>query len=128
MNLSPKDKKSLVSKLALFSYFLRIYPRLSEIIAPLRRLAQLQVRFRPTRLHQDAFEAAKSHLLDPNVAAIRTPSSDPADTIILWTDASANSISCLLTQKLYPLKGSSLCCIGHFGAWASWCCAAGVWG
>ena len=100
----PSDKKDLISKLAFFQYFMRIAPRLSELTASLRRLAVSKVRFRPEPHHVEDFEAAKKHLLDEQVNCIRMPSQDPRDTIVLWTDASANSISCLVTQMLEPLE------------------------
>ena len=99
----PVDKKSLISSLAFMMYFNKLAPRLSELTAPLRRLAVSKVRFKPEKEHFEAFEAAKKHLLDERVNAIRMPSQDPADLIVLWTDASARSISCLVTQMLHPL-------------------------
>merc|ERR1711911_146181 len=114
----PADKKDLISKLAFFNYFSRLVPRLSEILAPLRRMASTKVRFRPTDEHRRAFEDAKSHLLDPAVNVIRMPSQDQSDTILLWTDASSTSISALLSQMLTPIGGGkkSLFIIGCFSS------------
>merc|ERR1712228_720141 len=80
------------------------WPRLSELTAPLRRLAKKDKRFLPTSEHHEAFAAAKAHLLDEDVNCIRMPSPDPADSVVLWTDSSSNSLSCLLTQLMEPLK------------------------
>ena len=101
----PVDKKDLVSKLAFFAYFQRLAPKLSEFLAPLRRLAISKIHFKPTEEHKICFEKAKEHLLDPAVNAIRSPSSSLENDIVLFCDASAQSIACLLCQMLYPLNG-----------------------
>ena len=126
----PVDKKEAISKLAFFQYFARIAPRLSELLGPLRDLTAQHKKFIPTEEHRRGFEEAKKHLLDEKVNCIRTPSSDPSDTLVLWTDASVNSISCLLTQCLEPLtdefpKKKHLYIIGCFSsvikpAWRNW--------
>ena len=126
----PVDKKEAISKLAFFQYFARIAPRLSELLGPLRDLTAQHKKFIPTEEHRRGFEEAKKHLLDEKVNCIRTPSSDPSDTLVLWTDASVNSISCLLTQCLEPLtdkfpKKKRLYIIGCFSsvikpAWRNW--------
>ena len=123
----PADKKELVSRLAFFQYFARIVPRLSEILSPLRRMASARIRFKPTDEHRAAFEEAKTYLLNPTVNCIRMPSQRQEDTLILWTDASANSISALLTQMLPPIGGGKkqLCIVGCFSStiqpsWSLW--------
>ena len=113
-----------------FQYFARIAPRLSKLSGPLRDLTAQHKKFIPTEEHRRGFEEAKKHLLDEKVNCIRTPSSDPSDTLVLWTDASMNSISCLLTQCLEPLtdefpKKKRLYIIGCFSsvikpAWRNW--------
>ena len=104
----PTTKKDAVSKAAFFSYFLPVAPRLSELMAPLRKLAQPKTRFKPTDGDRAAFEAIKEHLLDPEVGAIRMPSNRQTDTIFVWTDASSTSIGSVITQMLPPLPGSKL--------------------
>ena len=99
----PSDRKQLISRLALFSWFNRLAPKLSELTFCLRQLALPHARFAPTDEHRQAFEAAKSHLLDEKTCCIRSPSSDPSDTIAVFTDASSHSMSSLLTQMMEPL-------------------------
>ena len=99
----PSTKKELISRLAFFSYFSRLAPRLSELTAPLRKIALPNARFSPTEAHRQSFEDAKSHLLDEKTCCIRSPSSDPKDEIAVFTDASSHSMSSLLTQMMDPL-------------------------
>ena len=104
----PTTKKDAVSKAAFFAYFIPVAPKLSELIAPLRRLAQPKTRFKPTNEDKASFEKLKEHLLDPEVGAIRIPSNRQADTLIVWTDASSYAIGAIVTQMLPPLPGSQL--------------------
>ena len=115
----PKDKKQLISVLAFFQFFNRSCPRLSEFTAPLRRLALPSVRFKPNETHIAAFESAKSHLMNSNVTAIRTPSAKLEDLIYLFCDASCSAIGCVLTQMQLPDEVSSekmLYLIGTFSS------------
>ena len=100
----PDTKKKLISALAFFQYFSRLCPRYSELSAPLRRLAKDGVRYQPTDVHRQAFEDVKEHLLDPRLNVLRMPSADLADTVVVFTDASASSTSCVVTQMMRPLK------------------------
>ena len=104
----PATKKEALSRASFFSYFIDSVPRLSELMGPLRRLARPKVRFTPTDEDRQAFESLKNHLLDPRVGVIRMPSSSLSDTIIVWTDASQNTIGALITQMLYPLPHTNL--------------------
>ena len=104
----PETKKECVSKVAFFSYFLGTCPRLSELMAPLRRLAKPKVKFSPTDDDRRAFERIKEYLLAPEVGVIRTPSLDPSDTTIVMCDASQNSLGGIICQKLFPLPNSPL--------------------
>ena len=74
-------------------------------------------------LHREAFAAAKAHLLDDSVNCIRMPSSDPNDCIVLWSDASASAISCLLTQQMEALtpdaSGEKRRHLHIIGCWSS---------
>ena len=56
----PVDKKDLVSKLAFFAYFQRLAPKLSEFLAPLRRLAISKIHFKPTEEQKYALRKLKS--------------------------------------------------------------------
>ena len=98
----PVTKDECIARLAFLQYFNGVAPKLSEHLAPLRRLTKLKVRYTPTDLHREAFDKAITHLQDKKVNVIRLPSSDPSDQFVLWTDASSNSISCLLTQYMLP--------------------------
>ena len=89
----PTDKKDLISKLAFLAYFMRIAPRLSELTAPLRELALPHIQFWPTELHERKFKEAIAHLLDDKVCALRMPSFDPEDLMVVFTDASSHSLS-----------------------------------
>ena len=104
----PKTKKEAVRRAAFFSYFLAVAPKLSELMVPLRKLAQPKSKFNPTDKDRDAFEKLKQYLMDPEVGAIRMPSNRQTDTLIVWTDSSCNTISALVTQLLPPLPGSKL--------------------
>ena len=104
----PADKKQAISHAAFFSYFLPLSPKLTDLMEPLRRLARPKDKFAPKAGDVEKFEAMKTHLLDPNVGAIRTPSARKQDTMIVWTDASTTSISGLVTQMLPPLPTSEL--------------------
>ena len=99
----PTDAKDLKSKLAFFSYFNQIAPRLSELLGPLRELAKTNKRFKLTDEHMQAFEDAKNHLLADETNAIRMPSADLDHTPVLFVDASSSSISCVLTQLMPPI-------------------------
>ena len=98
----PEDKAQLVSALAFFSWFLGNNPRLSDALGPLRDLAKPKIKFRPTQLHRDAFEAAKERLLDPALGRLRAPSSRLEDELILATDSSHYALGAVLLQKLPP--------------------------
>ena len=119
----PVDKADLISKLAFLQYFQRLAPKLSELTAPLRKLALPHVRFQPTEQHKRAFQQAIEHLLDEKVAVIRMPSTDLRDTVILFTDASSSSLSCLLCQMLLPLdaqqSGVTTRQLSIIGSWSS---------
>ena len=104
----PTTKKEAVSKAAFFAYFLPVAPRLSEYLAPLRKLAQPKTRFKPTEADKDSFQRLKEYLLDPAIGAIRVPSNRQTDTLIVWTDASNSGIGSVVTQMLPPLPGSAL--------------------
>ena len=100
----PDTKKKLISALAFFQYFNRLCPRLSELSAPLRRLAKDGVRFKPTEVHKKAFQEVKDHLLDEKLNVLRMPSANLEDTIVIFTDASASSTSCVVTQMMERLN------------------------
>ena len=100
----PTDKKDLISKLAFLAYFMRIAPRLSELTAPLRELALPHIKFQPTELHEQRFKEAIAHLLDDKVCALRMPSFDVNDVMVVFTDASSHSLSSIVTQMMRPLK------------------------
>ena len=104
----PETKKECVSKVAFFSYFISTCPRLSELMAPLRRLAKPRSRFTPTDDDRRAFEKIKEYLLSPEVGVLRTPSLNHSDTTIIMTDASHDSLGGMITQKLFPLPNSPL--------------------
>ena len=97
----PTTKKALISTLAFFAYFLILSPRLSELLAPMRKFAGAKVRYQPDDETRKSFEEAKQHLLSPEVGAIRTPSPDIEDDVFMFTDASSNALSAILTQKQY---------------------------
>ena len=101
----PKDKKALESHLAFFNYFNPVAPRLSELCAPLRELIKKNVRFTPTERHHESFEAAKTHLLTS--PAIRNVSQDLLDTVVIFTDSSRTSLSCVMAQMLRPISGDT---------------------
>ena len=92
-------------------------------MAPLRRLVKKGKRFVPTKQHNDAFDAVKAHLLDEKANVIRMPSQNVDDDIVLFTDASASSISCLLTQMLEPVApredGKTGKCLHIIGCFSS---------
>ena len=84
----PETKKEAISTAAFFAYFLAHCPRLSELMAPLRKLAKPKAKFAPTEEDKKAFEAMRNYLLTPEVGVIRMPTSDPADTMVIFSDAS----------------------------------------
>ena len=98
----PCDKKELISRLAFFNFFNHACPRLSELLAPLRRLAKKNVRFKTTESDRESFEQAKKYLLHPELGAIRTPSADLNHPVCIFTDASATAYSAVVTQCLPP--------------------------
>ena len=98
----PTNKKELVSRLAFFNFFNHTCPRLSEILAPLRRMTKKNVRFKDTTEHRTAFQEAKDLLLHPELGAIRTPSTDINHPVCVFTDASAQSYSGIICQLLPP--------------------------
>ena len=100
----PRDAQDNKSKLAFMMYFLPIAPRLNELLAPFRKFAKQGVKFQLTDEHVEAWEAAKSHLLDDKTNAIRMPSSDPSDVLAVWTDSSASVISCIISQMQRPIS------------------------
>ena len=104
----PTTKKEALSKAAFFAYFMGVAPRLSELMAPLRRLAHPKVRFKPTQEDKDKFEEMKDYLLDERVGAMRTASPDPKTLTIIFCDASTTSIGCVAAQMLPPLPESGL--------------------
>ena len=55
----PETRPELISALAFFAWFLSCNPRLSDALGPLRDLAKPKTRFKPTKEHEDAFQAAK---------------------------------------------------------------------
>ena len=104
----PETKKDAVSKAAFFAYFMPVAPKLSHLMAPLRRLAHPKTRFKPTESDKESFVELKEYLLDDDVGALRMPSNDKDATILIWTDSSSTSIGCVITQLLPPLPGSDL--------------------
>ena len=104
----PETKKEALSKAAFFAYFIGVAPRLSELMAPLRRLAHPKVRFKPTNEDREKFEELKNYLLDERVGALRTASPDPKTLTIIFCDASTTSIGCVAAQMLPPLPESGL--------------------
>ena len=98
----PTDKKELVSRLAFFNFFNHTCPRLSEILAPLRRLTRKHVKFKTTDEDQRAFQEAKELLLHPELGAIRTPSMNLDHPVCVFTDASALAYSAIVCQYLPP--------------------------
>ena len=104
----PDTKKDAISKAAFFSYFLSVAPKLSHLMAPLRKLAHPKTRFKPTESDKKSFTELKEYLLDDEVGALRMPSNDKHATILIWTDSSSTSIGCVITQLLPPLPGSKL--------------------
>ena len=104
----PTTKKEAVSAAAFFAYFLQQIPMLSEKMSGLRRLARPNSKFTPTAADKAEFEDLKRHLLDPTNGVLRTPSNDPDDQMIVFTDASKKSLGAILTQMMRPLPGSQL--------------------
>ena len=102
----PETKKDAVSKAAFFSYFMPVAPKLSELMAPLRKLAHPKTKFAPTQTDRKQFEDLKDYLLDDDVGALRMPSND--GPVIAFCDASKHSIGTILTQLLPPLPSSKL--------------------
>ena len=100
----PKDKKGMISQLAFFNFFNPVAPRLSEICGPLRDLAMPKTHFKPKQSDIDSHTAAKEHLLDEQIGAVRMPSSAVEDTVVLFTDSSRTSLSCVIAQMLYPIS------------------------
>ena len=98
----PETKPGLISALAFFSWFLSCNPKLSDALGPLRDLAKDKVRFIPTQLHRDAFDKAKTRLLDPNLGRLRSPSSRLEDDIIVATDSSHYALGVIILQRLPP--------------------------
>ena len=98
----PTDKQQLVSRLAFLNFFNGACPRLSEILAPIRRLTRKHVKFKTTTEDRKAFEDAKELLLHPELGAIRTPSMDLNHPVCIFTDASAMSYSAIICQCLPP--------------------------
>ena len=104
----PTTKKEAISAAAFFSYFLTHCARLSELMAPLRRLAKPKNKFAPKEGDKKKFEEMKEYLLRPEVGVVRMPSADPADTIVIFSDASKSSIGAIICQLLFPLPNSNL--------------------
>ena len=98
----PETKPELISALAFFSWFLSCNPKLSDALGPLRDLAKDKVRFIPTQVHRDAFEAAKARLLDPALGRLRSPSSRLEDNLIVATDSSHYALGVVILQHLPP--------------------------
>ena len=98
----PTNKTELISTLAFISWFLGANLKLSDALGPLRDLAKKNVRFKPTQLHQDAFEAAKSRLLDPALGRLRSPSPRVEDQLIVATDSSHYALGVIVLQHLLP--------------------------
>ena len=71
-------------------------------MGPLRKFASAKIRYKPTEELRQVFEAAREHLLSPEVGAIQTPSPHLDDDMFIFTDASANAMSAIMTQKQFP--------------------------
>ena len=84
----PTTTKEAISAAAFFSYFLTHCARLSELMAPLHQLAKPKSRFAPKESDKKKFEELKTYLLKPEVGVVRMPSSDPADTRVIFSDGS----------------------------------------
>ena len=104
----PEDKKAAVSAAAFFSYFLPLSSRLSELMAPLRRLARPKEKYKELPGDRESFQELKTHLMNPDVGAIRTPSDRPEHDMVIFTDASATSLAALICQMLPPLPNNDL--------------------
>ena len=95
----PKTRRQLRSFLGLVNYYRDMTKRPSEIIAPLTKMTSNKIRFKWTKVEQQAFETIKLAISKETLLSYP----DFSKTFEIHTDASLTQLGAVLSQEGKPI-------------------------
>jgi len=92
---TPRDVKGVSRFISMVNFYHKFIPKLVDVAAPLNALRKKGVKFVWGQEQQDAFEALKSTISQPQVLRM----ADFSEKFIIQTDASGIALGAVLSQE-----------------------------